>query len=170
MIIRLQKIKSFALLGLQSFYTGELLPKNTGYKMYPFIPACLKSDPDIIIKILDNSPRLYYEPVPQYIINLRESIKDRAEIIAKLNVNHIDNYIMIGNMCRNHPEKRKQMFAINGSLIRDFKIDGDCSQTKPIKYQIYFGQISPCNQIYGTTLVIVFSRYTLKLLDYVIVF
>ena len=56
---------------------------------------------------------------------MRESIKDSAEIIAKFNVKHIDNYIMIGNMCRNHPEKRKQMFAINGSLIRDFKIDGD---------------------------------------------
>jgi cell division FtsZ-interacting protein ZapD len=37
----------------------------------------------------------------------------------------VANNIMIGNMFRNHPEKRKQMFAINGSLIRDFKIGED---------------------------------------------
>lgn len=92
--------------------------RNTGYKMYPFIPICLKSDQDIIIKTLDNSPHIE-DICPEYIHNLRQSIKHKIEIVANLNPSNYVNNQIICEMFRN-PEKRKQMIAINGSLIRYF--------------------------------------------------
>jgi hypothetical protein len=54
-------------------------------------------------------------------INLRESIRDRTEIVARLEMEHYTNWELIANMFKNK-EKRKDMFAINGSLISKYKV------------------------------------------------
>jgi hypothetical protein len=111
--VRLQKIKSFALLGLSDQYDG--------YRMYPFIPLCLKSDPDIIIKTLNNSP---YSDIPEYILNLRKSILNRFDIMTKLDLTHSENKRMLDSVFRNY-EARKKLFSIDGSLIRYYKVGSD---------------------------------------------
>jgi hypothetical protein len=76
-------------------------------------------------------------------------------------------------MFRNHPEKRKQMFAINGSLIRYFKIGEDFElmaiavKQNPLNIK-YISNKYRYSPIYGATFVIFFRLRNLILTFFVI--
>jgi hypothetical protein len=53
-------------------------------------------------------------------IKLRESIRDRIEIVARLEIGNYENWELIANMLKNR-EKRKDMFTINGRLISKYE-------------------------------------------------
>jgi hypothetical protein len=87
--------------------------------MYPYMPDNIKNDPDIIIRVLDTCMKLNHTS-PMYMIKLRESIRDRIEIVARLEIGNYENWELIANMFKNR-EKRKDMFAINGRLISKYE-------------------------------------------------
>jgi hypothetical protein len=102
---RLQKLKYIAI--------------QSNYLMYPYMPDNIKNDPDIIIRVLDTCMKLNYAS-PMYMIKLRESIRDRIEIVARLEIGNYENWELIANMLKNR-EKRKDMFTINGRLISKYE-------------------------------------------------
>jgi hypothetical protein len=102
---RLQKLKYIAI--------------QSNYLMYPYMPDNIKNDPDIIIRVLDTCMKLNYAS-PMYMIKLRESIRDRIEIVARLEIGNYENWELIANMFKNR-EKRKDMFTINGRLISKYE-------------------------------------------------
>jgi hypothetical protein len=109
--IRLQKLKYLAMLVLNH--------DRCGYLMYPYISNNLKLDPDIIIETLNHSPRSHKSP--DYILNLRNMIKDRPEIVGHLDMLIDANSELIKNLFKDN-EKRKQLLSINGSFISKYKV------------------------------------------------
>jgi hypothetical protein len=109
--IRLQKLKYLAI--------SVLNYDKRGYLMYPYISNNLKLDPDIIIETLNHSPRSRNSP--DYILNLRNMIKDRTEIVGHLDMLIDANSELIKNLFKDN-EKRKQLLAINGSFISKYKV------------------------------------------------